>query len=505
MKNKINNIKATQVKKEIVISLGDEGAIITVFEGGLNKNRYFFETPYVADFENLMISLRDHCVYIVLDNIDQNYVFNKFPLISSAKLQKIIDRKISSEFDEADLNTFQILHKNKKSREVNVAMISLRNSSPLIDWLEIIYELPNLFKGIYLLPIESVDYVNEIRQIYNKDKNFEKFEWEILISHNKVGGYRQVVFRNGKIVFTRISQNVGIQSPDMIGDNISKEMESTLEYIRRIGYEEKSICVYVIASSDSFAYIDLPTIKSSDLLYLSPFEVDQKLGLNTLVSENDKFGDVVFAANFINKKKKQLRILPAKQAKILNYIYAKNTVKYSLYFLMGALPLATLMLLYSVITTNIKLSDLDKSINVFQIKNADIEDFQQMFNIDPNFVNGFVDYYKQQENSNDWAFNILTTFPKISERLKSINNYTIQYKEKRQIVNIEAIFDFSGITNYGDYIFAIKELITKLEEGYKEHQVTIQGLPDFDNKSEIKISDQVIESQIKTDVTIRVK
>jgi len=138
-------------KGNIVISLGDDGAIATCFKGSVLVKRHFLTSPFSPELNELSNLHPDFPIYLILDTIDQNYAFSNLPALKSSNLMKMVKRKIQNEFDPNDYNSYLFLGKDAKSvrKDLKYVFLSIRNSSPLSEWLDVIYELPNKFAGIH--------------------------------------------------------------------------------------------------------------------------------------------------------------------------------------------------------------------------------------------------------------------------------------------------------------------------------------------------------------------
>jgi hypothetical protein len=333
-----------KIKRSMVISLGDDGAIIGCYSNNSLVKRLFVANHQSTDFADLAKQYADATVYILLDIIDQNYVFSSIPSVGKSSVKKIIKRKFENEFDKNDLNAHMFLGKEVAANKTSLKylFVSIRNSSPFKEWLDTIAALPNKFGGVYLVPVEAEDFIAKIRKATHGERKIEADEWEVFVSYNRVGGFRQVVLRSGKLIFTRISQSMSLQTPDAVGTSIGQETANTLEYIRRIGFYDQKISIYIISSLESANFIDIPGVKEKDIYHYSPFLLSQKLKLEQSAMESDKFGDVLFATNFVYNKNKILRIATPAISKIQNLHFASQA------FFMACIALMAFLLVGSV-------------------------------------------------------------------------------------------------------------------------------------------------------------
>ncbi len=72
--------------------------------------------------------------------------------------------------------------------------------------MNLVHELPNRFLGVYLVPVEAQDFITAISGALPAEK--DPAQLQILVTHNKVSGYRQVVLKDGVLIFTRLTQGL---------------------------------------------------------------------------------------------------------------------------------------------------------------------------------------------------------------------------------------------------------------------------------------------------------
>ena len=84
--------------------------------------------------------------------------------------------------------------------------------------------------------IKNIDLAIGVPKIKKDKKNKEEtgVRWKFLVTHNKVGGFRQVILRDGRAIFTRLTQPVGEVTPAVVAGNIEQEITSTIEYMNRL-------------------------------------------------------------------------------------------------------------------------------------------------------------------------------------------------------------------------------------------------------------------------------
>ncbi len=292
-----------------VLSIGDEGAILITVEKRKLIKRIFIPNPSQPDLKEELAKYPNAPVYIFIDVVDQSYIRHTMPPVNKSNVKKLAKRKLEKDFGEDDLKTaIPLGRESEGKKEWNYLFISARYISPLSDWVEQVAELPNPLKGVYLLPVECMNHLKDYRKIVAKDRSSEPGEWQIIVSHNRVGGFRQMVFHKEKIIFTRIIQPVGGKEPEVIAGHIEQETENTLEYIRRLGFsEEKGLDLFVITSTGVREELSKNKFMFGSRFIFTPFELSESLNIQA-AEEKDRYADVILAAQFLTHTKPLLRL-----------------------------------------------------------------------------------------------------------------------------------------------------------------------------------------------------
>ena len=299
--------------KRFTLLIGDEGAILVFMEGNKVVRRLFAPSPQPASTEAIVSLMNTHPnvpVTVLVDAIDQQFVRQSFPPVSSLSVNGLVKRRLDRDFQAEDLKGSLPLGREKTGRkEWNFLLIALAKTALLTAWLDVISELPNQLMGLYLVPVEAYNYIQTLGKAF---PNAVQNKWQLLVTHNKVSGFRQVVFNNGKLVFTRVTQAIDDAIPAVIAGNIEQEIINTLEYLRRLSFQDSAgLDILVVASTDVNEVLDLKRFSMANTITLTPLEVAEGLGLDQAALSADRFGDVVLAAAFARTRKHTLRFSTA--------------------------------------------------------------------------------------------------------------------------------------------------------------------------------------------------
>ena len=312
-----------------VLMVGDEGAILVQMHKKRVVRRMFAQSPeptHTRGFEDLLAKTPKAPITMIVDMMDQSYVRQTLPPVSSLSVGKIVRRRLDKDFARDDIKGYIVLGREKTGRrDWSYLMVSLANPSLMQKWISFAVERTNPFRGIGLVPLEAQPFIMATAQAYLKDKgkDAKPLEWQILVSHNKVGGFRQVVLKNGKLVFTRMAQPIGESNPEVIAGNVEQEMINTQEYLRRMGLQDPAtLSATILVSGDIKQVLDPKNIKAGEVHLVTPFEMAELLDLKDAAISEDHFGDVIISA-FTGRKNKLL--LP------LNTPYTKKLAKWSMF------------------------------------------------------------------------------------------------------------------------------------------------------------------------------
>lgn len=313
-----------------VLIIGDDGAILVFMQGNTVVRRLFAPSPrpdHTASIVDLMQSNPGVPISVLADVIDQQYVRHSFPPVSSFSVNNLVKRRMERDFQAEDLTGMLRLGRDKGGRkEWNYLLIALANTPLMQQWMELIVELPNELKGIFLSPLEAQYYIPALKK--GAANPGSALPWQLLITHNKVSGFRQVVLRDGKLVFTRVTQAIDDGVAAVIAGNIEQEIISTLEYLRRLGFQDnETLEMIVIAAQEVKETLDLDRFRVGATQMLTPLDVADMMGLQQAALSADRFGDVVMASWFATTKKRTLRFNTAYGEKLAKFYSARKALK----------------------------------------------------------------------------------------------------------------------------------------------------------------------------------
>lgn len=285
-----------------VLFVGDEGTILLYMRENVVVSRQFVPDASEQNLEELRASFAKDPkapVSMAIDSLDQSYVQQTLPPVSQMSVKKLINRRLERDFGPDDIKGAILLGRDEGGRkDWNFLMVSIERSRQISLWLDFVFSLPHRFTGIYVVSIEAEIILRNLERAMGVPKTGTGAKWKFFISHNKVGGFRQVILHNGRIIFTRMAQPIGEATPEVLAGNIEQEMQSTMEYMKRLSYDPADgLDITIIAANALKPVIDKNKFKFQSFNILTPFEVAQYLGIEGATQATDQFGDVILAAS----------------------------------------------------------------------------------------------------------------------------------------------------------------------------------------------------------------
>jgi hypothetical protein len=328
-----------------VLSVGDEGAILVRVVGKQVVRRVFALAPTPEDIKLFYQILAEHPadpVLLLVDIVDQSYVPQTLPPVSSLSVKSLIKRRLERDYAPEDITGHLLIGRAEQGRkDWHFLAISMSYAPPLSQWVEAMIDMPNPVQGIYLLPVESAAIAERLMQEQDPakksgfslknltTKKAATAPWRLLVIHQKVGGFRQVVYQGERLVFTRLTQPVGETTAEVIAGNVEQEICSTMEYLRRLSFSDAAgIEVALIADEHILHSVNAHNFPApvKRLVAFTPYQAAQALGIMA-ANENDQFGDVVMACAFAQKKQKKLRLSTTPIDKITQFAQVALALK----------------------------------------------------------------------------------------------------------------------------------------------------------------------------------
>lgn len=350
-------------EKNIVVTIGNYGAVVALHEKNEIKNKIFLEElsdDIKIQLKEVFVKNKSAPLYVLLDTVDQSYKKKIYPSVRKGDLLRIIKRDLAADGDKESIKNYMILNAKKtKTKETNkrweALFISSSNSEILNKWLDFLLDMPNHLVGIYMLPIETFSLFELLKTSLKAHSKIQNKHNDLycLVIQNKVSGIRQMVFSNQGIVFTRVV-NYNFEQPDFL-EKYEQDIYSTFEYLKRL-FPDFAIAELDIVNIFPAAVLEiLKKINNVELNFINftPNQVASEIGQANLLQANSNFCDLLISKIF-SKEKKILRFTTKK----INFLERFFVIlKSSYYANLVLLMMICAMILFTVISQE-KISEL---------------------------------------------------------------------------------------------------------------------------------------------------
>lgn len=308
------------MKKITVVNIGNKGVILSVINGNKVLDKLEIDELNQKNLEtvnNFFTRNKRLNVIIVLDTVAQNYNYKIFPPLNYFDLLRIANRRFENEIPKNDLKYKKFLYKNNLDKKSTYLFVSASTDSPLREWLAYFDIIKNNLLGIYMIPLETVDFAKKIMlSLGFNNLSKEKNNWILITYNDKVSDLRQVVIYNNNLAFTRL---ISLDSANENLEEFAKnDIVRTSEYIKRFdsNFTFNKLTILTILDKENKEKLKDLKIKDAKVLNFTPYEVANLLKFENSIDKNEKFLDIVLDL-FITNNKKRIRFSNKK----INTIY----------------------------------------------------------------------------------------------------------------------------------------------------------------------------------------
>lgn len=312
--------------ERLVLTIGDEGAILVHLRDGRALNRLFSPAPDSEESAALTEFAESHAsapLYVVLDTVDQAYVPQTLPPVTSFSVKKLISRRVEREFQGDYISGAMAQGREKEGRRDWRFMLAAAQKTPAVKaWLDLCLDWPNRCAGFFLMPLEAMEVAKRLEAALIREEGAGKpAPIVLLVSDNKVSGTRQLVMREGQITLTRLGQHAFDTTAEAMAGIIEQEVVSTREYMRRLSFHEEDVSrTIIIVSEEIRRHIDPSRLRSEYVHALTPHEAAGVLGIEGATQPGDRYGDALLSAS-IGLSRRHVLTLASDELKRLDTLY----------------------------------------------------------------------------------------------------------------------------------------------------------------------------------------
>ncbi len=310
--------------RRVVGIIGSEGAVFVRLNGRRVADHCYAPMPDpdgAAAVRELLAQDRKAPVTLLIDVLEQHYRETSLPKLNWFDRRKMLKRKLAQTYGDGYLTSYLPLDRRTAGESARqgegggqaqrYVLIGVPESEEMNAWMDIVWGAGNPLSAVALLPVEGTELVRRLAA-GDADKPAGAPAWQILITRQRAGGFRQIILHNGQLVFTRLTPNLEPDSPvEEIVENIEAEFRSTLSYLRRLSFSDADrLQLTIVDSPEVCEGIQPRRMRIPEARTMTPAEATRELGLS--IDEADiaetPFADLLIAAWFAERGRVRLRL-----------------------------------------------------------------------------------------------------------------------------------------------------------------------------------------------------
>ncbi|MEQ8968732.1 MAG: hypothetical protein RID91_23140 [Azospirillaceae bacterium] len=292
-------------RRRFVLLIGDEGATLVHVVGRQVRRRLFVpvdDPEREARIAEVLAGERNTPVAPLLDLLEQQYREGETPRVGPFDRGKVLRRKLALTFPDAALTGALATGGDERSRSFLFA--ALPRDDALAPWLAAARRAGNPILPLRLLPVETAGLHARLAERAGPGEAGPgeggpgEGQWALLMTRQRTGGFRQVITKDGRLVFTRLTPDPGADaSAAEVVEAIEREFASTVSYLRRLSYSDaERLALTVLATPEICAAIEPRRLRIRRVTALTPARAADALGLADVAEPEEGYADALYAA-----------------------------------------------------------------------------------------------------------------------------------------------------------------------------------------------------------------
>jgi len=315
IRRRIGGFARASAGRRIVGVIGNDGAVFVRFARGRIADRIHVTAPDAEGTEAVRAFLHQDPkapVSLLLDVLEQHYREAQVPRINPFDRRKVIARKLRQTFEAGTITDYLRLARRALGNEGGQGqdtymLVGVPDTAELRAWTDAVTGARNPVAGMALLPLEAHRLVRAVMTT-----SAAEAIWEVLVLRHRASGYRQLVFYNGELVFTRLTPN--LEADAEIADEVETiegEFRSTMSYLRRLSFTDADrLELVVVVPAEIGEQLNARRMRIREARTLTPAQFAEALGLDARQYEQDAFTDSLIADWFARQRWPELRVEP---------------------------------------------------------------------------------------------------------------------------------------------------------------------------------------------------
>ncbi len=281
--------------KPFLLMLGDDGALLVPPCDGTAAPLFVAGHGEARPILDALAARPRVPVLILADVLAQEFRPVVLPRLNPFDRKKILARRLEQAFPQSPLKAAW----PQKNRAALLACV--HEGGPVETWLERLNQRPNPSGGVALLPGESASMLTSLAPQTAQG-------WGLLLSWQRTGGFRQIVTRDGELVFTRLTPPLPLTAAeDDIAAAIGRDIQASLGYLARLGLSggERLSVVAVMPARVHAALTEL-NLPTCALTMLTPHQAARQLNLPYTPSAEDPTADLLHAVWMLHRRPRHI-------------------------------------------------------------------------------------------------------------------------------------------------------------------------------------------------------
>ncbi|NTU76611.1 MAG: hypothetical protein HGA90_02170, partial [Alphaproteobacteria bacterium] len=227
---------------------------------------------------------------VLADTTAQEFRLTELPRLNPWDRKKILARRLHQNFPPPENENSQLTVALPLKK--NTALLAcLHQGGPVQGWLRRLEAISNPSGEVALLPLEGAAILRALLPSSAQG-------WAMLLSWQRTGGFRQIVTRDGQLLFTRLTPAPPPKaSASFITASLSADIQASVEYLKRHGLKS-SAELRLAALMPTFLHAPLGSMRFpvQEMAPLTPHQAARNLGLSVGPRPDDPHADLLFAA-----------------------------------------------------------------------------------------------------------------------------------------------------------------------------------------------------------------
>jgi|GEM_PF-463121 len=223
---------------KLLLFLGSEKLYAYPWRAGvLGEGRAFASDAAGREaFARLLQQYRKARCYLLVDVVEEDFRFEAVPHVGGSEHRAMISRKLEQYYRSTPFRSAKIQYREAEGRRDDVTLFSaLTNPATLTPWLEQMRAQQSLLAGIYSAPMLSAQLVAAPAKIGgiggSSGGGKPAYPYVLLLTWQQNSGLRAIYFRNGHIVFSRLTR---LADAEGLVEGIWSDLGRTYKYLESL-------------------------------------------------------------------------------------------------------------------------------------------------------------------------------------------------------------------------------------------------------------------------------